>query len=497
MTHRLLAIASRPSEYFEMAQLSEALAGRGEQVTLLYLHALSEPALHANILEQLRGDRRDRGFDTLAVDFDEVRTGPVRSRASRAMRSVLNPGEVGSLVSALADLLPRVPGALWPGAPATIRRALATTTLFERCLRFFSATIQERAIEAVLVPEDVVGPFWPVAIRAAHDQGIPALVFPYTLANRQEALQSLKNEPSFQASNNRIAAARFPAWRATGSGYDLMRLPSDQVFAHEQLGISPPDPWMMNSGFADAICVDSEASFDFFRNGGIPAERMRVVGSASQDEMFAKRQQRERHLASLREALALDGSKPLLLLSGCPNQLEAKVPSCEFKTMNEVASFVGESLAPLAAEYHLVVRPHPNFLAFGDMLTPFGFKVSPTPTAELIPLADLFVAFASATIRWAIACAVPTVNYDVFHYDYTDFVKVRGVASVNASAEFRALVRSLTPDSAGRRELADGARRDSAHWGAIDGRSVERIASEIHEARSRRKNMMKEQPQNA
>ena len=81
------------------------------------------------------------------------------------------------------------------------------------------------------------------------------------------------------------------------------------------------------------------------------------------------------------------------------------------------------------------------------MLEPWGFANTQVPTASLVPIADLFVAFASSTIRWAIACAVPTVNYDVFHYGYGDFADTSGVLSVQGKEEFRAAMTQLVPSS--------------------------------------------------
>ena len=313
-------------------------------------------------------------------------------------------------------------------------------------------------------------------------------MLPYTLANREEAVQSLKGEEAYQTRNNDLAARLYPRWRYQQAEVDLVRLPSGHIVAHEQLGITPPDPWMMNSGFSDKILVDSEASCDYFLAGGIPRAQMVVAGSVSQDRMFNLRQRRAEHLAQLRTELGFTDAKPLLLISGCPNQLSASVPFCEFRTMAELAQYVGTTVALLAANYHLVVRPHPNFMEFGDMLERFGVRSTATPTASLVPLADLFVAFASATIRWAIACGIPSVNYDVFHYRYGDFAGAAGVATVTGKTEFRDLVRALGPGSSQLTTLAANAARDSAHWSLMDGGSLFRIEHEIHEARQRRAN---------
>jgi hypothetical protein len=542
---RLLAIASRPSDYGEMSDLARALAARGHTASLLYLYSRDDPS-SAAVIAQLTALAAE-GVLAAAVEVSEIpdempdavvarsrHTGPLRNEslvvdAARKMINVirrlrLNLYPKNTVVARLfygtahfidavrdrertrltirlfRQLRPRLrelPSGLRLEAIRPLYRAAAMVLYYRRVLTFMSNTIARRRLDAILLPEDIVGAVWPVSIHAAHAAGAAALVLPYTLADQQEAVQSLKGAAPFQSSANRVAAVLYPRWRYQRDGIDIVRLPSDHILAHEDMGLTPPDPWMMNSGFADGILVDSEASREYSIKGGIPPEQLTVVGSVSQDRMFELRHNRAAHLDALRRELRMPGSKPLLLISGCPNQLTAPVPFCEFPRIEDVAAHVGESLAPLAEHFHLVVRPHPNFLEFGAMLERYGVTSTTAPTASLVPLADVFIAFASATIRWAIACAVPAVNYDVFHYGYDDFAGAKGVKTVQRGAEFRALVRSLRPTSAELAAIAAAAQVDSAHWSVMDGHGLDRIEDEIRKARERRRHMPKEPLRNA
>lgn len=524
---RVMTIASRPSDLAELTDLSRAMASRGHLVSLLYLFAGTEIEWHRGAFESITQLVAERvpGLSVIQLDMLAIHRGAFENNqpVSRVIAQLdsgaiqvdvqppkaVSPGLAAKVGRRLRDpqgtmkvlteavpatlrLMQRVPASLWSGAFTVARRTEDAVLVYSRFQQFFLNFINEASIDVVIIPEDIVGPIWPVAVAAAHAANIPAVVCPYTLANQSEAIQSLKSEPAFQASANAIAVELYPQWRYRNDRVDLVRLPAEHIFAHAELGITPPDPWMMNSGFSDRILVDSQASFDYFRKGGIPAAQMAVVGSVSQDRMFELRQQREARLAQLRRDLGLSGVKPLLLISGCPNQLSAQVPGCEFKTIEDVAAWVGESVAPLSEHYHLVVRPHPNFIEFGGMLARYGVVSTMAPTSSLVPLSDLFIAFASATIRWAIACGIPTVNYDVFHYGYGDFTSTRGVAGVSESRDFRECVRSLTPRSPAWSSLAEAARADSAYWSVMDGQGVARIEHEIEEARNRRANKERE-----
>ncbi len=516
MPFHCLLVGQRPSDLVEIADTARALAGKGHRVTLLYLYASPEADAHRSafdVLARLAGGAA-AGITALSVDVLNVHAGvferprpllelidesPAPAIAGLA-DTVVAPGllaKVGRRVRdpkgtltvlaevgpAMFDLATRAPVRWWGSLFTTARRMQDARLIYRRFHALFSRLIAEMHVDAVVIPEDIVGPVWPVLVSASHGAAIPALVCPYTLANQSEAIQSLKNEPAFQTSANAIAAHLHPSWRFRDADIDIVRLPAEHILAHAELGISPPDPWMMNSGFSDKVLVDSQASFEYFRAGGIPPEQMSIAGSVSLDRMAALRAGRAREMDALRTELGLSGSKPMLLISGCPDQLSAKVPYCEFGTMQELARSVGEALSPLAAAYHLVVRPHPNFERFGEMLEPFGIVTAGKSTASLVPLADVFIAFASATIRWAIACGIPTVNYDVFNYGYADFSAATGVAAVNDSDGFRAVVQTLVPGSAALSALRELAQHDSGHWGVMDGKGLDRIEREIESAR--------------
>ena len=70
-------------------------------------------------------------------------------------------------------------------------------------------------------------------------------------------------------------------------------------------------------------------------------------------------------------------------------------------------------------------------------------RIAARRTSELVPLCDLYVASVSSTIRWAIACGKPVINYDVYRYRYTDFLNLEGVLVIEEQNEFREIVQRL------------------------------------------------------
>lgn len=495
---RLLVLASSPSDLVEMTDLAKMLAHAGHEVILHYVSEAGFSSLGGEVWARIQSlDGLEGRLHTGALDLSGSTPSPSQMEIvkQRFWRSSIwrvlggiglqKPGHSDhSLMIRIRRLLGRLRRAIRDRHHSSyaLLSSVVYIRRYSRNLDAFRMELQSLACDAVLLPEDVVGAVWPVVIKAAHEANIPSLVFPYTLANQQEAVQSLKDEPYFQTRNNRWLIWLAPTWRWKKDGLDLVRLPLGHALAHQWLRISPPDPWLMNSGYANAICVDSQASRDYFLRSGIPSGKLVVTGSVSQDLLFAEYQHKEERLDALRRELGLEGRKPLLLISGCPNQLEGKVPFCEFASMEEIAAHLGQALSGLREAYHLVVRPHPNYMGFGELLKPWGVVMTTMPTSRLVPLADLFIAFASATIRWAVACAVPTINYDIFHYCYGDFSGASGVQTVTGSEAFVTVLSGMRPDGEAYAAAKVRITADAAHWSMTDGRCAERIEAAIDAA---------------
>jgi hypothetical protein len=272
----------------------------------------------------------------------------------------------------------------------------------------------------------------------------------------------------------------FPRWVMKQDGTKLVRLPAPHILAHVIQRIQPPDPWMMNSGFANIIAVENEAMWDYYRQSGIPESKLKVVGAFYDDYLAKFTLNRERELELLREELEIDNSKPILLVGGCPDQSHNS-PAFEFEDMEAFCRRLGEALRLVQDDYEIIVRPHPNYYRMGDILAESGAKLTLIDTARLVGLCDLYVAFASATIRWAIACAKPTINYDVFCYHYDDFESVDGVAHVRDMDAFETLLQETRPGSEGVAKLHGKIAIDAPRWGRLDGKAGDRIEGLIED----------------
>jgi hypothetical protein len=347
---------------------------------------------------------------------------------------------------------------------------------YVRFLARARAAMQRLQPALLVLPEDNVAYGTSLIIKAGHEANVPSVVFPYTIANAREPAEAYWSDRTHQAASwaNRSCAARYPHWVMQYKGRNLLRLPAPHVWAQERLGLAPPLPWILNSGSADAVAVESEALRKYYLEAGLPAEQLVVTGSYRQDELATRLRsagsERQRLLGSLRRP----GNGPLVLCAFPPNQYPETRPGCEFSSYSDLARFWASSLGNLTGST-VLVNLHPR-ASSKDMkyLETFGVHLIQDDIARLIPLCDVFVACVSATICMAIACGKPVVNYDVYRYRYIDYAHLPGVLTIEEKHSFTTLLQRLTTDAAFYAEVAARQARVAGDWGVLDGGAGQR-----------------------
>ncbi len=480
-----LVVAQRPSDYVEMRRCAKALHAIGWRATMLYVHEGTQATEISALMQDMEGLRSTGVFNDSILyvrgsESPSDRTGGVErfettmeSAIAFLRRFVIGKRRNANQRSALWILVRN-----WID---NIIGAAATVMTYVRNARNFNAIVARVDPDVIILPEDVVGPITPLFVKAGHRRNIPSVILPYTIANQQEAFRSLSSNPSYFLRNpaNWIVAWFFPRWRMQEGAISLVRLPAPYILCQELMGTAPPDPWMMNSGYANRVLVENEAMWNYYSSSGLPTSKMVVVGAIYDDQLAAHAADKPNKRRMLDAELGFDPAKPFLLIGGCPDQTSSCPPGFEFADMDDFCRAFAATLTPLKRDYNIAIRPHPNNPAMGVVFATNGIAATQRDTAELVAISDFYIAFGSATIRWAIACAVPTVNYDVFHYAYDDYKNIDGVLNLDRFDDVRVALGALSPDGTNVARLRAEIRRSAPRWGMLDGNSTVRIAAEI------------------
>jgi hypothetical protein len=124
----------------------------------------------------------------------------------------------------------------------------------------------------------------------------------------------------------------------------------------------------------------------------------------------------------------------------------------------------------------VLINLHPR-IKYADVawLSTLGVTIIDEPIDRLIPLADLYIAVASATIRLGISCGIPVINYDAYKYDYDDYQGLPGVCEVKNRHDYKSILNDLINDKSFYLKIHEAQKATASHLCVIDGRSSERL----------------------
>ncbi len=382
-----------------------------------------------------------------------------------------------------------------PGIMQRIARTISGATFPELCLGILfprlpawtsnyraemrrSGSIMNSIAPSVLVlPEDSVEFATPSLVLAARDRAIPSVIVPFTISNAEESAEARWHDPVFWLTRwrNWIVGTLSPHWVREHRGRKLLALAGERALAMEMVGLAPPQPWVVNSGRANAIAVESPFMEKYYLASGLPREQLVVTGALYDDLLAARLARRDEHRAALVRKLALDPAKPILVCALPPDQSDTRRPNVEFSSFNELLRAWGRALAN-ARGFNVVLVHHPR-TSRSDiefLRTEFGLRIADDVIVDLIPACDVYAAYASATIRLAIACGTPVIHYDCHRFHYSDYLDVPGVVTTYDLGGFKQRLAELS-DPVTRETLAARQRRFTQEANILDGRAGERM----------------------
>jgi pyruvate-formate lyase-activating enzyme len=342
---------------------------------------------------------------------------------------------------------------------------------------FFRRVLDQLQPAVLVLGQENVSKYTTIYSRTALEYRISTAIVPWCLASREEFEAAVSVIPLYDATtpSARRFCERFPQWRLSGTR-ELLRAPVFEAAALEILGCAPDNPWTFQSGFATALAVESPWMLRHYRSQGVPEHWLHLTGSWCDDALQDGLAYWHRKREQLCRELHLEPHRPLILAALPSNQLHNRRLVTDFSSFEEILIYWADTLAALT-DCQTILVAHPSISpAKLRQLERSNVRYSDRPTYELMPLADALVACVSSVIRWALACGLPVVDYDLYRFGYYYFRGEPNVHTVETRRDFEHalanLARRLSP---GQHVPPTGQR--TSEWGWLDGQSTQRIAS--------------------
>lgn len=364
---------------------------------------------------------------------------------------VANPDRAGRVLTQVSVL-----HALW----VRIGRPVFSGLLLARRLRLATNAISAARADLVVLAEDNVAGRSRLFAEAARRANIPVLVLPFTIPNPREAMLSAQPVGLFA----RWFIRHWPAWGRVEEGRQWIRLPLAQAMWMQWLGLAPARPWVLNSG-PGTIVAESPALLERYRRLLGSDQPLAMIGAAVDARLRRIAEQREQR----RRELGV-GKNPLLVWSFPPDQISSgQAPNSPYRDYQTAAAALIAAVEKTLPAFDVLIGLHPR-LSRDRVPLPADsrIRIVDIGMVDLLPLADLYLASSSATIRWALACGIPVVNIDIFRYSYDDFIAASGVVHVHDVATLADLLSRLARDPELQR-ITEQSKNEAPRWGMMDG----------------------------
>lgn len=327
-------------------------------------------------------------------------------------------------------------------------------------------------VKLLVFGEDSVDYFTPLLIRLGHKHHVKSVVFPYTFANQYEFLEDAFFSDRRVNRNifNKFVGTLFPKWTYFYKDKLLLKSVPSLILSTELFKISPPNPWVMSSGFSDVLAIESLFMKEYYQEAGIPAEKMIETGYPSLDSLYEVYKNRDEYKAKIATQLKLDLKKPVVLCAVPPSQWPRMAVGFENyeQFINAFFGYMGKF-----TDVEIIYKFHPRLDSseIAQIVANHNIKYSLNDTAELIAMCDLYIASVSSTIRWALALGLPTINYDLYDYGYGDFDGAKNFATAVTFEEFKIAFSKMHESFVSTLSVPEHQKR----YAVIDGKSGARI----------------------
>lgn len=285
-----------------------------------------------------------------------------------------------------------------------------------------------------------------------------------------------------------LARVLIPHWLNEKRERLYSRVSPAEALAADTRGLTPPQPWLPNSG-RGVVCVPSRWAQEYYSKAGIPTDQLRLTGALWSDRLVRSAKtrsvQKERlmtHIEAMssRKRRRRGSSNKLVILSWAPNQYPRKSQGC--LTYEDLCKQFIMAVQELenAGIARVAVSLHPTLTdaKLLNSLRKAKIFVLRSSLIEYIACADVFVSTVSSTNFWALQCGIPTINFDGYLYGYTEFDEA-GAITITTPFELFSVCKRLFEDETYHAEIKARIADRSPYFCETGGGNLERIMSTI------------------
>jgi hypothetical protein len=306
----------------------------------------------------------------------------------------------------------------------------------------------ENEIDLVFIEGDrhITLGYEPAILRICKERGIPSVIPYLVYPSEEENLAWSSNnkhikEKCYVSRYVIESQKRFKSIQSNGKYF----YPHSLSNALYKFGTLTDNPWYMGSGKSTILCLPNQVMVEKYISKGISEKKIRLLGDISYDTLYEQYIERDCFKKGIFENYGLDYSKKCVLIA-LPQLAEHNILSWDVH-WKEI-DFLLETLKCLNISILVSLHPKMDRKKYSFIENKYDCHILDERLAEVLPVADLFVATFSSTVLWAVLCGIRTVVVDFYNLNYSMYDSLETVNIVNQKSMLRkALIHNLSEDT--------------------------------------------------
>ncbi|WP_152571576.1 hypothetical protein [Legionella norrlandica] len=324
-------------------------------------------------------------------------------------------------------------------------------------------------------------------IKQAKQNKIPVINIPYEVSGREDFInlihEKIEKETviKFNSRDSRyheFIKKKFKHWILTTEYFDTILFPPELIIARLEYGIDLPNPWTTHGGNADLLAVESHAMLEHYIKENLNKAKLKLVGTVYCDVMYDSMNSDPIYKASYLNKTKISDKVTSILVSLPPSYHNTRKFKNEFPTYKDMIYNLFNMLRELGPNMEITVSVHPA-ISFDELeiIKSFDVTISNDWIIDLIPKHDIFFVFSySSSIRWAIACGKPIINYDTYDHNLKIYAGVQGFFNYKYLKDVWQKLTDLQKKEE-YEKIASQMASIRDNWGNLDGKNVNRICN--------------------
>ena len=324
--------------------------------------------------------------------------------------------------------------------------------------------------------------------QIAREKGCLTVVVPFAYySSYQDLAFARKDKPLYfldsgpQRPLNRWIRGRYPNQVYKSPQGPLLFYSPAKTIALAAMNMLPANPWYLGGGFSDLVATSGEEDRETYIRMGASADKIVVTGQPSHDNLYRLSRNTHELVTMIARKYSLDNKKCVI----CAVPQLAEHHFVDWPRHWQEIRFLTSCLTQTGANVLLSLHPKSDARQYHFLEQEFGVHILQEPLREVLPVADLFVATFSSTVRWAVLLGVPTVVVDFYGFNYDLYDHLGGVVKVKDKGSLVSVLQRVLEDQEYHNHLRFEQQKAAQRIAPFDGRANERIVDLI-QAHTRR-----------